>query len=56
MEPHELRQFEFVVASPHSQLRKSIDQTARMIGAVSQPGVCILGHPLGPALQRAGRV
>jgi putative hydrolase len=47
MEPHELRRFEFVVASPHSLLRKSIDQTARMAGAVSQPGVCILGHPLG---------
>jgi putative hydrolase len=47
MEPHELRQFEFVVASPHSLLRKSIDQTDRMVGAVSQPGVCILGHPMG---------
>jgi histidinol phosphatase-like PHP family hydrolase len=47
MEPHELRQFEFVVASPHSQLRKAIDQTERMVGAVSQPGVCILGHPQG---------
>jgi histidinol phosphatase-like PHP family hydrolase len=47
MEPHELRQFEFVVASPHSLLRKGIDQTARMVGAVSQPGVCILGHPQG---------
>ena len=47
MEPHELRQFEFVVASPHSLLRKSIDQTERMVGAVSQPGVCILGHPQG---------
>lgn len=47
MEPHELRQFEFIVASPHSLLRKSIDQTARMVGAVSQPGVCILGHPQG---------
>jgi histidinol phosphatase-like PHP family hydrolase len=47
MEPHELRQFEFVVASPHSLLRKSIDQTHRMVGAVSQPGVCILGHPQG---------
>ena len=47
MEPHELQQFEFVVASPHSRLRKSIDQTARMVGAVSQPGVCILGHPQG---------
>lgn len=47
MEPAELRQFEFVVASPHSLLRKSIDQTERMVGAVAQPGVSILGHPLG---------
>jgi putative hydrolase len=47
MEPDELRRFEFVVASPHSLLRKSVDQTARMTGAVSQPGVCILGHPMG---------
>jgi histidinol phosphatase-like PHP family hydrolase len=47
MEPDELRQFEFVVASPHSLLRKTIDQTARMVGAVSQPGVSILGHPQG---------
>jgi putative hydrolase len=47
MEPHELRQFEFVVASPHSQLRQSGDQTARMVGAVSQKGVSILGHPTG---------
>ena len=47
MEPNELRQFEFVVASPHSLLRKSVDQTARMVGAVSQPGVCMLGHPQG---------
>jgi putative hydrolase len=47
MEPDELRQFEFVVASPHSLLRKTVDQTARMVGAVSQPGVSILGHPQG---------
>jgi histidinol phosphatase-like PHP family hydrolase len=47
MEPHELRQFELIVASPHSLLRKSEDQTTRMVGAVSQPGVAILGHPLG---------
>jgi histidinol phosphatase-like PHP family hydrolase len=47
MEPGELRQFEFVVASPHSLLRKTMDQTERMAGAVSQPGVCILGHPQG---------
>jgi histidinol phosphatase-like PHP family hydrolase len=47
MEPRELRLFEFVVASPHSMLRRTIDQTPRMVGAVSQPGVCILGHPQG---------
>ena len=47
MKPHELRQFEFVVASPHSLLRTAIDQTPRMVGAVSQPGVTILGHPQG---------
>ncbi len=47
MTPDELRLFEFVVASPHSLLRKGIDQTPRMVGAVSQPGVCILGHPQG---------
>jgi putative hydrolase len=47
MRPEELQQFEFVVASPHSMLRKKVDQTARMAGAVSQPGVCILGHPQG---------
>ncbi len=47
MEPHELRLFEFIVASPHSLLRKGHDQTARMVGAVSQPGVSILGHPQG---------
>jgi histidinol phosphatase-like PHP family hydrolase len=47
MAPDELRAFEFVVASPHSQLRSPDDQTARMVTAVSQPGVCILGHPQG---------
>jgi len=47
MDEHELRRFEFIVASPHSLLRKTIDQTARMAGAVSQKGVCILGHPTG---------
>jgi histidinol phosphatase-like PHP family hydrolase len=47
MEEHELRLFEFVVASPHSLLRKTDDQTARMVGAVEQRGVAILGHPMG---------
>ncbi len=47
MEPHEMRHFEFIVASPHSALRKSVDQTERMVAAVSQRGVAILGHPQG---------
>jgi putative hydrolase len=47
MPPDELRRFEFVVASPHSQLRSPDDQTPRMTAAVTQPGVCILGHPQG---------
>jgi histidinol phosphatase-like PHP family hydrolase len=47
MQPDEMRRFEYIVASPHSALRTSIDQTERMLGAVSQPGVAILGHPQG---------
>jgi histidinol phosphatase-like PHP family hydrolase len=39
--------FEYVIASPHSLLRRDTDQTARMIGAVRQRGVAILGHPQG---------
>ena len=35
------------IASPHSQLRKDTDQTARMLAAVKLPGVAILGHPQG---------
>jgi len=47
MHPSELTEFDLVVASPHSSLRKSIDQTKRMLAAVSTPGVHILGHPRG---------
>jgi histidinol phosphatase-like PHP family hydrolase len=43
----ERRVFEFVIASPHSLLRRGEDQTSRMLGAVRQPGVAILGHPQG---------
>jgi histidinol phosphatase-like PHP family hydrolase len=43
----ELAQMEIVVAAPHSALRSSADQTARMVGAVQTPGVHILGHPRG---------
>jgi histidinol phosphatase-like PHP family hydrolase len=53
----ERRAFEFVVASPHSQLRRSDDQTARMAAAVRQPGVAVLGHPRGRMFgKRAGVV
>jgi len=47
MEQHELDQLELVVAAPHSALRTSADQTARMVNAVKVPGVHILGHPRG---------
>jgi histidinol phosphatase-like PHP family hydrolase len=43
----ERRVFEYVIASPHSQLRKDTDQTPRMLAAVKLPGVAILGHPQG---------
>ena len=47
LQPDERQRFEFIVASPHSLLRKSEDQTARMLGAVQGRGVAILGHPRG---------
>jgi putative hydrolase len=47
MTPPELALFEIVVAAPHSALRSSNDQTARMLAAVQTPGVHILGHPRG---------
>jgi len=47
MEAAELRLFEIVVAAPHSALRSSADQTARVLRAVKAPFVNILGHPRG---------
>ena len=47
LQADECAQFEFVVASPHSALRKTEDQTARMLTAIRVPGVAILGHPRG---------
>jgi putative hydrolase len=55
LQPDERRVFEFVVASPHSMLRRDHDQTSRMFTAVKQPGVAILGHPQGRVFNsRAG--
>ena len=39
--------FELVLAAPHSQLRRSEDQTTRFLAAVTTPGVHILAHPRG---------
>lgn len=47
LEAGERRAFEFVVASPHAGLRRTEDQTARMLAAVTAPGVAMLGHPRG---------
>jgi putative hydrolase len=47
LQEEERQIFEYVIASPHSQLRKDTDQTARMLAAVRLPGVAILGHPQG---------
>ena len=47
LQEEERRLFEYVIASPHSQLRKDHDQTARMLAAVKLPGVAMLGHPQG---------
>jgi histidinol phosphatase-like PHP family hydrolase len=41
------RDIDLVVASPHAKLRLATDQTPRMLAAVSEPGVHILGHPRG---------
>lgn len=43
----ERRDFDVVVAAPHSKLRSAEPQTARMLAAVRLPGVHILGHPRG---------
>jgi histidinol phosphatase-like PHP family hydrolase len=47
LQPDERAVFEFVVASPHSLLRRPEDQTTRMLGAVRGASVAILGHPRG---------
>jgi histidinol phosphatase-like PHP family hydrolase len=43
----ETREFEFVLAAPHSKLRLAEDQTERMLTAVSAPHTHALAHPRG---------
>jgi len=47
VEPAALRLLDIVVAAPHSGLRSSESQTARMLATVATPGIHILGHPRG---------
>jgi histidinol phosphatase-like PHP family hydrolase len=39
--------FEMVLAAPHSKLRRSEDQTDRMLAAIATDGVHVLAHPRG---------
>jgi putative hydrolase len=39
--------FDVVLAAPHSRLRRSEDQTDRMLAAVAHPVVRVLAHPRG---------
>ncbi len=43
----EAAQFELVLAAPHSRLRKSDDQTSRLLTAIRTPHVHVLAHPRG---------
>jgi putative hydrolase len=43
----EAAQFELVLAAPHSRLRKSEDQTSRLLAAIHTPHVHVLAHPRG---------
>jgi len=51
------RQFEIVLAAPHSQLRTPDDQTSRLLRTIAQREVDVLAHPRGrKAGERAGIV
>jgi histidinol phosphatase-like PHP family hydrolase len=52
LQPDELEAFDYVVAAPHSLLRRPEDQTERMLRVVRTPGVAILGHPRGRVFDR----
>ena len=43
----EAAQFELVLAAPHSRLRKTEDQTGRLLAAIRLPHVHVLAHPRG---------
>jgi histidinol phosphatase-like PHP family hydrolase len=45
--PEEAGRFDVVLAAPHSKLRKTEDQTGRLLEAVRHPRVHVLAHPRG---------
>jgi histidinol phosphatase-like PHP family hydrolase len=47
VEPSDRHRFDVIVAAPHAALRSPDPQTARMLAAVTAPGIHILGHPRG---------
>ena len=47
LSPEEASMFEVVLAAPHSRLRRTEDQTDRLVTAVQNPAVRILAHPRG---------
>jgi putative hydrolase len=47
LSPEEADVFELVLAAPHSKLRITTDQTARMRRAIKNPATRILAHPRG---------
>jgi histidinol phosphatase-like PHP family hydrolase len=47
LSPDEAVLFDIVLAAPHSRLRRTEDQTLRLVGAIENPAVRILAHPRG---------
>jgi histidinol phosphatase-like PHP family hydrolase len=53
----EAAEFELVLAAPHSHLRKTHDQTERLITSIRNPRIRILAHPRGRIREsRAGLI
>jgi histidinol phosphatase-like PHP family hydrolase len=50
----EAARFDLVLAAPHSALRRTEDQTARLLTALDQPSVRILAHPRGRVVGTRG--
>jgi histidinol phosphatase-like PHP family hydrolase len=54
MTDEETEVFDLVLAAPHSKLRRSEDQTDRLLATVRHPRVHVLAHPRGRMYSRRG--